>query len=237
MHESMEIAAQFDARAKTYGAWFEKSLGTKYLDRMEKETLLEILKPLKGKGIKLAEIGPGKGRLADYLIKHLSIKKYTAAEISPKMVDELKKRKIPRLEIIQTDGSKFHIKEKVDAVISVRQIKYNNEYVEQLERMRVSLKRGGVAIIEFPSCFSISGLRKLIIGGEEVLFNPFKLKGQLRKAGFVNISMRALRFLPDNSYVRSNNKVVLSLIKLSERFLGLALPYWFGKSIVSIAKV
>lgn len=233
----MEIAAQFDARSKTYGAWFEKSLGTKYLDRLEKETLLEILKPLKRKGIKIAEIGPGRGRIAKYLTKKMSVDTYYAVEIAPKMAKELKKKNLKGLKVIAADGSSYKLKEKVNVAISIRQIKYNQDYGKQLQSMRDSLKKGGIIIIEFPSIFSIAGVRKMILKGEDVLLNPFKLNKKLTQLGFTDQKTNTIRYLADNFYVWVNNEVLLNLLILVEKFLKLLLPYWLGRSIIVSAKV
>ena len=232
----MEIAAQFDARAKTYGAWFEKSLGTKYLDRMEKETLLEILKPLKGKGIKLAEIGTGKGRIAKYLIEKMSIDAYYGVELSPKMAKEIKKKNLKGLKVIVADGSSYKLKEKVNVAISIRQIKYNQDYGKQLQSMRDSLKKGGIIIIEFPSIFSIAGVRNMILKGEDVLLNPFKLNKKLTQLGFTDQKTNTIRYLADNFYFWVNNEKSLKLLIIVEKILAMLLPYWLGRSIIVSAK-
>ena len=232
----MEIAAQFDARAKTYGAWFEKSLGTKYLDKLEKNALLDALKTLKRKRVKIAEIGPGRGRIARYLIEKMNIDAYYGVELSPKMAEDLKKQNLKRLKVIAADGSSYRLREKVNVAISIRQIKYNQDYGKQLQSMRNSLKKGGIIIIEFPSVFSIAGVRNMILKGEDVLFNPFKLNKELTKLGFTNLKTKSIRYLADNFYVWAVNETHLKLLVLVEKFLKILLPYWLGRSIIISAK-
>lgn len=227
---------EFNKKIKTYGEWFQKSLGTKFIDKSEKNILLIILKSLNKNNIKIAEIGPGKGRIAQYLLQNLSISSYWGIELSPLMAKELSKQRINKLKIKVADGSEFQLKEKVDAIISIRQIKYNHKYKDQLGAMYKCLKKDGIAIVEFPSSFSVSKIRNLFFGVNNGLFNPFKFRKTTEKIGFDVTSMTALRFLPDNVYIVTNNRFLLQFLIMFEDLLCRFLPYYFGKSIILTGK-
>lgn len=229
------LQKDFDKRASNYGAWFKKSLGTKHVDRVEKEAVLKILKSLGGQKIKIAELGIGKGRLAKYLLKNMTVEKYFGIDISPKMTQGL--RKMKKMKIIIADASKAKFKEKVDVVLSIRQIKYNQRFLKQLTNSRRQLKSKGLLVIEFPSLFSVSFLRGLFLKNRAVLFNPFKLKKQLKRLGFKNISMDALQFLPDNIYEVVNNSFNLKLLRTLKNLLKKTLPCLLGKSIILTARL
>jgi trans-aconitate methyltransferase len=223
----------FDEKAASYGSWFKRSAGTEYVDQLEKETILKILKSLGPQELKIAELGVGKGRMAKYLMKNLPVKKYFGIDLSAKMTKNLEK--IPGVKIIIDDASKFRLKEKVDVVLSIRQIKYNQNYLAQLKRARSCLKKNGLMIIEFPSLFSVSLLRRLLMKDTPILFNPFKLKRQLKGVGFKNVFLEGLRFLPDNCYQSAHCSSGLKIITGLENLFKTILPSWLGKSIIMTA--
>lgn len=223
----------FDQQATSYGSWFKKSLGTEYVDRLEKKTILKILKSLDQQQLKILELGIGKGRITKYLLKKLSIEKYFGVDLSAKITKDLKK--VPQIKIIIDDASKFELKEKVDAILSIRQIKYNQNYLRQLEKMHGCLRKKGLILIEFPSLFSVSGLRGIFLENKAVLFDPFKLKRELKRVGFKSFSIEALRFLPDSCYQTANSPWRLKTITKMEAIFKKLLPFWLGKSIMITA--
>lgn len=238
MNKSSQIKKDFNSRAISYGSWFESSLGTKYVDKLEKKKVKNLLNKFfdqKDTSIIVAEIGAGNGRLAKYLLENLNIKAYYAVDFSEKMVEELKKLEIPQLKPMLSDGTNFKTKKRPDAILSIRQIKYNKNYRKQIENMSRLIKKNGIVIIEFPSRYSVSGIRSFFTKDNDVLFEPKKLKKILKRAGFKNYQMEALRYLPDNISVLAKGGFGLFLMKKLEGMLSLILPTYFAKSILLIA--
>jgi glycosyltransferase involved in cell wall biosynthesis/SAM-dependent methyltransferase len=225
------ITTYFDRRAATYGSWFKQSQGTKYVNKLEKQTILKLLP---ASPVSLAEYGVGRGRLAKFLIQHHPITAYYGLDISPQMLQSLKKLLLPNLHPVLLPQSP---KNPVDLILSFRQIKYNPHYSAQLEQMAKLLKPRGRVIIEFPSLFSLAFFGQALSSqkGLTHLINPFKLSHQLKKLGLGRAKLIPLRFLPDNLYLAANSPGFLNLIIKLENTLSHVLPPIFAKSLIITA--
>ncbi|OGV91420.1 hypothetical protein A2783_02645 [Microgenomates group bacterium RIFCSPHIGHO2_01_FULL_45_11] len=236
--KQLSVAEYFDRRAPTYGSWFKQSLGNRTVDNLEKEAVLRLLMPPSGKKkLTILEIGVGRGRIARYLLNNLPIESYMGVDISRRMIRTLKKEKIKGLKLIWYKGERLPLKRRMDSVISIRQIKYNQNLANQLLLMKKNLIKNGILIIEFPSCYSVSGIRNLFIKSSGVLVDPFRLKKAVKELGFTAIIMEPLRYLPDNVYALTNGKTMLTVVLILEKWLRKILPYWLAKSILLKARL
>jgi glycosyltransferase involved in cell wall biosynthesis len=226
----------FDHWAKDYGSWFNQSLATKHIDKMEKTTLTNILKTITPP-LSIAEFGIGTARLAKHLINQLHPKTYLGLDISPEMLNQTNQLKLKNLKTILLTPS-TRLPKNLNAILSFRQIKYHPRYYQQLKQMTAMLKQNGRLIIEIPSCFSVSFFGQLLSSQKHLtrLINPFKLSRQLKSLGFSQIKLIPLRFLPDNLYVSASSPASFQALTILESILKKLLPPVFAKSLIITAK-
>lgn len=224
----------FSSKSKTYGSWFELSHGTRHISNREKLALQQLISNHAHKSI--TELGCGNGRIATYLNTTLSFSTYNAVDISPKMISEIKHKKIKGLKTIVSDANTYKISPKADVTISIRQIKYNQQFEKQIHQMAENTKRGGIILLDIPGGVSVSALRNHFLVNNERIVSKRELEKVIYDAGFEDITYHPQQYLPDWVYMKVNSDTTLQICIKIETLLKKLFPPDMAKSIFMVAR-
>ncbi len=224
---------------------YHGSLGNEHVDRVEKETVLQILKRyFKGRRIKVLDVGAGNGRWSrEFLSQGHTV---TALDISENMCDYLRKNS-GDLKVVRGDIECIGLNGNFDLVFSFRNFKYVRNIEQALLNMRRLLKECEYIVIEIPNKnnpfyllpYMLSPVLYALTDGKVgkyfVLINMIsgeEFTEKLKQTGFTMIKKERLLFFPHKVYSMINSKYILKFVGLIDRNISHFIP----RSYIFISK-
>jgi len=230
-----KISSYFDKFSKNYENFaFKQSLGTNYLNRIERDFILESV--LVRKGQKVLDIGVGTGRNAALLLDKGAI--VEGIDISKRMMSEAKKKlKNERVNFTLADASKrIPFKNNTfDHVICIRVLKYMPLWKNLINEVSRVLKKDGTFSFDIANLYSVAyfGLKT----ANYSLFRYKEVKKTLEARGFKIIKVKSGSRLPFPLYKKINNKIIFIFLMFSERILNKVLPKTIlSRSVLLVCK-
>lgn len=150
-----DISKKYDAEAGYYEErMYHSSAGAEYVDRMEREAVLSIIRKYTRADNIILDVGAGNGRWSrEFLKSDLNV---VALDVSERMFENLKTNinnqnfKVSHGSIEKTEFEK----EMFDTVFSFRSYKYVQDEIKGLVEINRILKNNGILIIEIPNYFN-----------------------------------------------------------------------------------
>ena len=185
--------------------------------RSTNDKVLELVLPIIGPGIRVADIGAGEGFFSQLLGEHLRAKSglqprdvITACDIFP----EYFRYPAVKCEKISSDGRLPYDDASIDVACSLEVVEHVEDQFAFARELHRILRPGGLAIISTPNILNINSRWRYLHSGFAVLFDPLLLSSadpvhtsghidpvsyyylayQLRRAGFASASVEYDRF-------------------------------------------
>ncbi|MCK4649200.1 methyltransferase domain-containing protein, partial [bacterium] len=207
-----DLEYHFSKRANNYLEGFGGSLGREYLNSLEKSIVLDRLQEMEGL---ILDIGCGPGRFS---VPLSSRNKIVSLDISIDMLQQIKKKS--DCYCVKGDGQNLPFKQKCfDAILSIRQLKYTDNYYKELEEISRCAKKNCRFILEVPNIFSVAVFYRLFGRKLHKLFIPKKIIANSENIGFEIEERISLHFLPDFMFLYSNNTYWISFLAFIEKIL------------------
>ena len=175
------MASRFDfgAIAEMYDAWYSTPVGKK-IDLQEKNAVRRFL-PSPDTHRRVLEVGPGTGHWTSWFAEagfHV-----TGVEISPEMTAVAENKNIPHTEFICGDFTSTDIPGDFDMAVAITSLEFIPEYVSALEKMKASVRPGGIILVGVLNRFSYMGLSRKIKGAKDPVFYSahFFSYGEIKK--------------------------------------------------------
>ena len=144
----------FEQEADSYQLeFFEKTLGARYVDRIEKQIVLDLVKSLNSTTeLKILDIGAGGGRWSELMLKKFPNAQIQAVDFATHMVENLNKKlrskrflaKVGDVQALPFENNSF------DLVVAIRCLKYSPNQKLVLSEISRVLRPGSLAVLEFP---------------------------------------------------------------------------------------
>jgi len=256
LHPSQEYYREinrrlFDHESDTYEKkFYQDTLGGRYVDEMEKNIVLEMLRrhaPPAEKAI-LLDAGMGSGRWSELLISECPAASVIGIDIAPNMASLASER----LEgtgsgrFLAVVGDMEHLPfagQSLVAVTYIRSLKYVLNYQEVLGELNRVLHPGGILILEVPYANIIALLMKWLalalpsssrtgilsyLARVNRLFTIGGISKDIRSAGMCVKDVQLAFTVPATLYAKVNDRLLLKCINI----VGVALPQiLFGRSV------
>ena len=185
--------------------------------RSTNDKVLELVLPIIGPGIRVADIGAGEGFFSQLLGEHLRAKSglqprdvITACDIFP----EYFRYPAVACKKISSDGRLPYDDASIDVACSLEVVEHIEDQFAFARELHRILRPGGLAIISTPNILNINSRWRYLHSGFAVLFDPLLLSSadpvhtsghidpvsyyylayQLRRAGFASASVEYDRF-------------------------------------------
>jgi glycosyltransferase involved in cell wall biosynthesis len=245
------LKIKFNPNFSESGSSYEEKMfrggGGRFVDSIEKGfalELLEQLKLIKRKDVKILDVGAGGGRFSKCFLKFDF--NVVALDISRKACADLKN--LERIEVVNGDCEKFLFKEKCfDIIFSWRSFKYVFNKPKALLNFKRWLKDEGYLIIEIPNIHNPFYLFPYLLAplifniskgkiGSYFIFSEFvsrrEFERNLKEVGLKAVGVRGLFFFPHTFYVMIKNKKIMKIMYYIDNIFS----KWFPRSWIFIIK-
>lgn len=225
----MKAGKYWDKKFHSYsGAW--SSEGKQWLSEKELEFVNFHLRSHKPK--RILDIGVGRGRiLENYFLNLSSNQEIYGVDFSRSMVDFCQKKfsnqkNFRGIKLIDISKIRLDFKEKFDFVSAIRVLKYNQNWVQIIEKIYQLMNKNGIFVFSMPNKNSITYFAR---GGIPIYYvSEARLKRVLAKIGFKTLEIKTFSRIPDLFFKVSNNILYVKALTTFENFLSLI----FGKTFM-----
>jgi ubiquinone/menaquinone biosynthesis C-methylase UbiE len=219
---SKELSKYFDNFSGRYDkSAFEQSLGTCYLDEIERNFISESCSIKKGDVV--LDIGVGTGRNAGLLVNKGAV--IECVDISRGMLREAKKKlkgKPVNFKVANVGEEIPYPDNAFDYVVCIRVLKYIPAWQKTISEVSRVLKKDGIFIFDIANLYSIAYF--CFKKTNYFLFKFNEVKELLEKEGFQLIRIKTGSRLPFPLYNKINNLIILTMLKYLERTMDAILP-------------
>lgn len=206
--------------------------GRKYISLQEEKFIKDSIKNFNGSKITALDLGCGTGRMLSILEKDSKIDSLYGLDFNKAILDYCRRRFKSSKKIknfIQADISeKLPFKNgSFELVISIRVLKYNQNWSKILRECHRILNKNGILVFEMPNKFSVNRLSR----DDITIFSSSEneLKSVLKKIGLKILEIKGGPVLPGVFYDRITNKILAKIMQKTETFIKLL----FGKVLFS----
>jgi len=221
---SDKISIFFNDFSKNYDQFaFDKSHGTRYLNKFETNFLLNELQITNKK---ILDVGIGTGRNSEILLLEGGI--VEGIDISKGMINKAKEKlNSQKINFIVADaGKNIPFKDaSFDVVVCFRVLKYIPTWRGTVKEISRVLMKNGIFILEIANFYSVQYLG--LYNSNYFLFKPNEVKTILKQNGFEIIKISSGRRLPFPLYSKINNKYLLKIFIIFESLLDKISPNTF----------
>ncbi len=216
--------------------FFKNSVGGEYVDSLEKDIVLKILKELNfSENIRILDLGMGPGRWSRLMLENFPNSEVYGVDLSSKMVEAAKNNLSEfggRFFSINASMDKIPFEDNFfDIIVNIRAIKYLNNYNDVISEMFRVSKNNAINIVEFPKTNIYLKILKIIplkLFGDYInRIKSFSIK-DIKNIFQQDYSYKVYFTIPATLYAKINNNFILLCFKNLEKILPKNI---FGRSI------
>lgn len=186
-------------------------------------------------GERILDVGCGWGRILIGLRKYLPHAELVGIEIIEKLIERAKKAiireigSLDRIDLLVGDADDLPFKnQSFDRVIAIRVLQYLPSPARTLKEFKRVLKDGGTVVIAVPNKLNPVHFFRY----HTKLYSPGEVKSWLQKAGFSQVKIKPIRFVPYAEHFSYNSKIEI-LESLAQK---IPLLKWIGGLIIGSGK-
>jgi len=228
----------FEKEADTYQIeFYEKTIGARYIDMLEKKTIYKLIKKYKIKNIStILEIGAGGGRWTAFFNNIFPNSKITTTDFSTNMLVNLRNKfqKNKNIKVEYLNMNKLENIDFYDCIFSFRAIKYSTNIEKVVENIIKHTNIKGFIIIEIPynNIFFKKFFKKFLSGKiKDYLSRTTNIKELNKFIKKNNFKKHYISNIPSTMYKNTNNSIILNLLILADKLL---IKRIFARSIILV---